>query len=77
LPGNAPASSVPLFSEATWRQSGGLAVIRATLCDANANAPAAYAALGRTVDPTLPILWAIADALRRVALIFAYPAGDR
>jgi len=73
LPGNAPASSVPLFSSPSRVLGGAFAVIRASLWDANANAPAAFAALRVTVDPALPPVWGIADAGGRIAMVFAYP----
>ena len=73
LSGNPLPPGVPLFSSPARVPGGAFAVIRATLWDANANAPAAFAALEITLDGTLPHAWGVADAGGRVAVYFAYP----
>ena len=64
--------AVPLFSAPARAVPGALAVVRAELWDAVAQAPAAWALVEVRVA-VAHLAWGLADARGRVALIFAYP----
>jgi len=63
---------VPLYSAPTRSVPGGMAVLRADLWDAQANAPAAWALLEAQIEGQAPVQ-GFADVMGRVALIFPYP----
>jgi hypothetical protein len=67
-----PADALPLFSAPTRAAGGGLATVRASLWDAHADAPAAWALVEArfTGQPTVR---GLADEAGRVALVFPYP----
>ncbi|HWS53509.1 MAG TPA: hypothetical protein VN228_05260 [Pyrinomonadaceae bacterium] len=67
-----PSDSLPLFSAPTRPAGGGLAALRATLWDAAADAPAAWALLEARVAGQ-PTVRGFADEAGRVALVFPYP----
>lgn len=67
-----PAPALPLFSAPTRAAGGGLAALRATLWDAAADAPAAWALLEARVAGG-PTVRGLADREGRVALVFPYP----
>jgi hypothetical protein len=67
-----PAPAMPLFSAPTRIVPGGMAVLRATLWNASANAPASWARL-EARSGGLPTVRGMADAAGRVALVFPYP----
>jgi hypothetical protein len=67
-----PTQSLPLYSSPTRPVTGGLAVLRASLWDAVADAPAAWALLEARVNGQ-PTVRGYADAEGRVALVFPYP----
>ncbi|MFL6254980.1 MAG: hypothetical protein ACJ74T_08145 [Pyrinomonadaceae bacterium] len=67
-----PAAALPLFSAPTRSASGGLATLRASLWDAHAAAPAAWALLEARIDGG-PTVRGLADEQGRVALVFPYP----
>lgn len=68
-----PARALPLYSSPTRPSTGGMAVLRASLWDASADAPAAWAVLEARVNGQ-PTVRGYADAEGRVALHFPYPA---
>jgi hypothetical protein len=67
-----PARALPLYSSPTRPVSGGMAVLRASLWDAAADAPASWAVLEARVNGQ-PTARGYADAEGRVALVFPYP----
>ena len=67
-----PAQSLPLYSSPTRPVTGGLAVLRASLWDTLADAPATWALLEARVNGQ-PTVRGYADAEGRVALVFPYP----
>jgi hypothetical protein len=67
-----PSDSLPLFSAPTRQAGGGLAALRATLWDALADAPAAWALLEARVAGH-PTVRGFSDEAGRVALVFPYP----
>lgn len=67
-----PAAALPLFSAPTRSGGGGLATLRASLWDAYADAPAAWALLEARIGGG-PTVRGLADELGRVALVFPYP----
>jgi hypothetical protein len=68
---DAPAS-IPLYSAPARRVPPGMAVVRADLFDATADAPAAWAAIEATYEGEL-VARGFADARGQLALIFPYP----
>jgi hypothetical protein len=68
---DAPAS-IPLYSAPARRVPPGMAVVRADLFDATADAPAAWAAIEATYEGEL-IARGFADARGQLVLIFPYP----
>jgi hypothetical protein len=67
-----PAPALPLFSAPTRTAGGGLATLRASLWDAIAEAPAAWALLEARIAGR-PTVRGLADEGGRVALVFPYP----
>jgi hypothetical protein len=67
-----PARYLPLYSSPTRPVPGGMAVLRASLWDASADAPAAWALLEARVNGQ-PVVRGYADGGGRVALLFPYP----
>lgn len=67
-----PSSALPLFSAPTRAAGGGLATLRASLWDAHADAPAAWALLEARFNGE-PTVRGLADEAGRVALVFPYP----
>jgi hypothetical protein len=67
-----PTPALPLFSAPSREAGGGLAAVRATLWDAAAGAPAAWALMEVRV-PGQPTVRGLADREGRVALVFPYP----
>ncbi|HKG13602.1 MAG TPA: hypothetical protein VKB12_09685 [Pyrinomonadaceae bacterium] len=67
-----PTSALPLFSAPTRSGAGGLATLRASLWDANADAPAAWALLEARITGQTTVR-GLADERGRVALVFPYP----
>jgi hypothetical protein len=67
-----PAQALPLYSAPTRAVAGGMAVLRASLWDSVANAPAAWALLEARVNGR-PTARGYADASGQVALLFPYP----
>lgn len=67
-----PAAALPLFSAPTRAVGGGLATLRASLWDALADAPAAWALLEARFNGQ-PTVRGLADEAGRVALVFPYP----
>jgi hypothetical protein len=67
-----PTAALPLFSAPTRPAAGGLATLRASLWDAHADAPAAWALLEARVNGQTAVR-GLADELGRVTLVFPYP----
>jgi hypothetical protein len=67
-----PAQALPLYSAPTRPVTGGMAVLRASLWDSVADAPAAWALLEARVNGQ-PTARGYADEQGRVALLFPYP----
>lgn len=67
-----PTQSLPLYSSPTRPVTGGMAVLRASLWDAAADAPAAWALMEARVNGQ-PTVRGYADEAGRVALVFPYP----
>jgi hypothetical protein len=67
-----PAAALPLFSAPTRAAGGGLATLRASLWDAQADAPAAWALVEARFNGQ-PTVRGLADEAGRVALVFPYP----
>ncbi len=67
-----PAFALPLYSSPTRSVSGGMAVLRASLWDAVANAPASWALLEARLSGQ-PTVRGYADEAGRIALVFPYP----
>jgi hypothetical protein len=67
-----PAQALPLYSAPTRPVTGGMAVLRASLWDSVADAPAAWALLEARAGGQ-PTARGYADAAGRVALLFPYP----
>lgn len=65
-------SSIPLYSAPARAPRSGMAVVRADLWDAQANAPAAWAIVEARLDGQLHAR-GLSDERGRVALIFPYP----
>lgn len=67
-----PADALPLFSSPTRAAGGGLATVRASLWDAHADAPAAWALVEARFNGQ-PTVRGLSDEAGRVALVFPYP----
>ena len=67
-----PTPALPLYSAPTRAVAGGMAVLRASLWDATADAPAAWAMLEARVNGQ-PTARGYSDASGQIALLFPYP----
>lgn len=70
-----PAAVLPLYAAPTRPAGGGLAVLRADLWDADADAPAAWALLEARVAGR--VVRGYSDERGSVALVFPYPEPER
>lgn len=70
-----PTAALPLYAAPTRPTGGGLAVLRADLWDATADAPAAWALMEARVGGR--VVRGYSDERGRVALVFPYPEPER